>query len=80
MIFDGKKATGVQAVTTGGKTDEWRTLTASKGVILSAGYAQSPKILTLSGVASENRLTDLNVSSQLVILNFLARTFKVSND
>lgn len=59
------KAEGIEFVRFNNKY----TATAKKGVILSAGVIESPKLLMLSGIGPRKYLEDLNVSnpSQLIL-------------
>ncbi|KKJ76758.1 choline dehydrogenase [Kiloniella litopenaei] len=57
VLFDGKKAIGVQYVRKG-KTS---TVTAKKEVILSGGSINSPQLLQLSGVGSKALLDEHNI-------------------
>lgn len=52
------KAEGIEFVRFGSKY----TAIAKKGVILSAGAIESPKLLMLSGIGPRKHLEDLNVS------------------
>lgn len=52
------KAEGIEFLRFGKKY----TAMAKKGVILSAGVIESPKLLMLSGIGPKEHLEDLNVS------------------
>ncbi|KAJ8314943.1 hypothetical protein KUTeg_007093 [Tegillarca granosa] len=55
VLFEGKRAVGVEAIKDGRKT----ILKATKEVILSAGSVGSPQILMLSGIGPKQHLKDL---------------------
>ncbi|KAF9407476.1 hypothetical protein HW555_012505, partial [Spodoptera exigua] len=57
IIFNGNTAHGVQVNSLGKKS----TIYARKGVILSAGAINTPKILQLSGIGPENLLKSLGI-------------------
>ncbi|EKS9799781.1 MULTISPECIES: GMC family oxidoreductase [Burkholderia] len=57
IVFDGKRAVGVE-VTRGGNVE---TVWAKKEVILSAGALQSPQLLMLSGVGPKDELERLGI-------------------
>ncbi len=57
VIFDGKRARGVEYVRNGQR----RTVLSRKEVILSAGALGSPRILLLSGVGPKEDLTKLGI-------------------
>ncbi|ELU18401.1 hypothetical protein CAPTEDRAFT_227635 [Capitella teleta] len=57
VIFDGKRATGVEFMWRG----ENRQVSVNKEVILSAGALDSPKILMLSGVGPKQHLQEHNI-------------------
>lgn len=52
------KAEGIEFLRFGNKY----TAIAKKGIILSAGVIESPKLLMLSGIGPKKHLEDLNVS------------------
>jgi choline dehydrogenase-like flavoprotein len=53
IVFDGKKAVGVEVTRAGGAVE---TVWAKKEVILSAGAFQSPQLLMLSGIGPKDEL------------------------
>ena len=57
VIFENKKAVGVEFIQQGSK----KTIRSTKEVILSAGAIQSPQILQLSGVGPAKLLQELNI-------------------
>lgn len=57
LIFDGKRATGVEVQLQG----QPHTFTARREVILSAGAVQSPQILQLSGIGPGALLQDMGI-------------------
>jgi len=57
VLFDGKRATGVE-YTRDGRTEQVR---AARGVILSAGAFGSPQVLMLSGIGPARHLRELGV-------------------
>ncbi|MDA0239456.1 MAG: GMC family oxidoreductase N-terminal domain-containing protein [Proteobacteria bacterium] len=57
VLFDGKRATGVEWVETG----QIRQAVARREVILSAGGIQSPQILQLSGIGPADLLAEHNI-------------------
>ena len=58
MLFEGKKATGVEFV----RNNKLETLSADKEVLLSAGAVGSPHILMLSGVGHKDHLKSFGVT------------------
>ena len=60
ILFDGKRATGVQFQHRG----KQYTALADKEVLLSAGAIGSPQILQLSGLGDQNKLKDLGITVQ----------------
>ncbi|CZR52831.1 related to alcohol oxidase [Phialocephala subalpina] len=62
IIFDGKRATGVQLLpTVGTGTDDIANVYASEEVILTAGCFQSPQLLLLSGVGPADHLKGFGI-------------------
>lgn len=57
VVFDGKRAIGVEIETNG----ETQLIETEKEVILSAGAINSPQILMLSGVGPADQLKDLDI-------------------
>ena len=57
VIFENKKAVGVEFIQQGSK----KTIRSTKEVILSAGAIQSPQILQLSGVGPAKLLQEFNI-------------------
>lgn len=57
VLFEGKRAVGVEVIKDGRKT----ILKATKEVILSAGSVGSPQILMLSGIGPKQHLKDLKI-------------------
>ena len=57
VLFDGRRATGVSCLHDG----QWRTYSASREVILSAGSIASPQLLQLSGIGPAEVLRAANV-------------------
>lgn len=58
IIFEGKKAIGVEFLT---PSKELRSVYCTKEVILSAGSIKSPQILMVSGIGPKNHLNDLGI-------------------
>ncbi|KAI7173125.1 alcohol oxidase [Hortaea werneckii] len=67
ITFDGERATGVKALTAGtyGTPGKNYTLSARKGVILSAGTFQSPQLLMVSGIGNCTELADLGIDCKV---------------
>jgi len=61
VLFDGARASGVEAIVDGKATP----LEASRDVILSAGAYQSPQLLMLSGIGPADDLTALGIDVRL---------------
>src|SRR6476659_8407678 len=61
VLFDGARASGVEAIVDGKATP----LEASREVILSAGAYQSPQLLMLSGIGPADDLTALGIDVRL---------------
>ncbi|EGD42647.1 oxidoreductase, GMC family [Nocardioidaceae bacterium Broad-1] len=57
VVFDGRRATGVEAIVDGQQT----TVTARREVILSGGAINTPQLLMLSGIGPAAHLKDLGI-------------------
>ncbi len=57
VVFNGKKAVGVEYFYKG----ECRIVKAKKGVVLAAGFQNTPKLLNVSGIGSEETLNSLGI-------------------
>ena len=58
LVWDGKKAIGVQYESSG----ETHTVRAAREVVVCAGAVNSPKLLLLSGIGPADRLRELGIS------------------
>lgn len=66
------KAEGIEFIRFGNKY----TAVANKGIILTAGAIESPKLLMLSGIGPKKHLEDLGVSVVSDIINFKPTNIK----